>query len=82
MWKNAPSIMGLKVFVKSLIAALQLLTLSKLIEKNLSRYWYSSMILNTNLKINSASCRYSSSQKASNLLFENYVPKLISSVIQ
>jgi hypothetical protein len=33
MWKNAPSIMDLKVFVKSLIAALQLLALSKLIEK-------------------------------------------------
>jgi hypothetical protein len=34
MWKNAPSIMGLRVFVKSLIAALQLLALLKLIEKN------------------------------------------------
>jgi hypothetical protein len=82
MWKNAPSIMDLRVFVKSLIAALQLLALLKLIEKNLSRHWYSSMILNTNLKINYASCGYSGSRKASNLLFENYVPKLISSVIQ
>jgi hypothetical protein len=82
VWKNAPSIMDLRVFIKSLIAALQLLALSKLIEKKLSRYWYSSMILNTNLKINSASCGYFSSRKASNLLFENNVPKLISSVIQ
>jgi hypothetical protein len=82
VWKNAPSIMDLRVFVKSLIVALQLLALSKLIEKFLSRYWYSSMILNTNLKIISASCEYFSSRKESNLLFENYVPKLISSVIQ
>jgi hypothetical protein len=81
VWKNAPSIMGLRVFVKSL-ATIQLLALSKLIEKNLSRYWYSSMILNTNLKINFVSCGYSSSRKISNLLFENYVPKLISSVIR
>jgi hypothetical protein len=70
VWKNAPSIMGLRVFVKSLIAALQLLALSKLIENFLSRHWYSSMILNTNLKIDSASCGYSSSRKASNLLFK------------
>jgi hypothetical protein len=53
-----------------------------LIEIFLSRHWYSSMILNTNLKIDSASYRYFSSRKASNLLFKNYVPKLISSVIQ
>jgi hypothetical protein len=71
VWKNAPFIMGLRVFVKSLIAALQLLALSKLIEKKLSRHWYSSMILNTNLKIDYASCGYSSSRKASNLLFKN-----------
>jgi hypothetical protein len=79
--KNIPFIMGLRILVRRRIAALQLLALSKPIAKILSRHWNSSISLNTNLKIISASYEYST-RKANNLLFKNHVPMLVSSMTQ